>query len=141
MIIDFPEFNYPPRAHVGDIVYYLSPLNRYAVKRSEVAEIREGYRHGCKVYEQVMKNGDIVLKNRSCDEDYSTFPSFEIAVSHIMATMVESINNDKRCLDNYVHNMKKKQRILATIKKLYPKITPQRYSYKFPIIMDYDFLV
>ena len=137
MIIDFPEFNYPPRAHVGDIVYYLSPLNRYAVKRSEVAEIREGYSHGCKVYEQVMKNGDIVLKNCDDSEDNSTFPTFEVAVSHIMATLAESINSDQCYLNNLVNNLKKKQRILDTIKNSYPELTPQRF--KCPTDKDVSF--
>ena len=96
MIIDLFETKYIPRAEVGDIVYYISPLNRYAVRRSVVVNIKEGR----KVYEQVMQNGDIVLKNCGDSEDNSTFPTFEVAVSHIMATLAESINSDQYYLNN-----------------------------------------
>ena len=34
MRISIPQPNYPPRAQVGETVYYRSPVNRYAVKRS-----------------------------------------------------------------------------------------------------------
>jgi hypothetical protein len=128
MIIDLPETKYIPRAEVGDIVYYISPLNRYAVKRSVVVNIKEGYSCGRKVYEQVMQNGDIVLKNCGDSEDNSTFPTFEVAVSHIMATLAESINSDQFYLNNLVNNLKKKQRILATIKNSYPELAPQRFK-------------
>lgn len=128
MIIDLPETKYIPRAEVGDTVYYRSPLNRYAVRRSVVVNIKEGYSCGRKVYEQVMQNGDIVLKDCDDSEDNSTFPSFEIAVSHIMATLTESINNDQCYLDKLIYNLKKKQRILATIKKTHPEVTPQRFT-------------
>ena len=137
MIIDLPETKYIPRAEVGDIVYYISPLNRYAVKRSVVVNIKEGYSCGRKVYEQVMQNGDIVLKNCGDSEDNSTFPTFEVAVSHIMATLAESINSDQYYLNNLVNNLKKKQRILATIKNSYPELAPQRF--KCPTDKDVSF--
>ena len=126
MRISIPQPNYPPRAQVGETVYYRSPVNRYAVKRSVVVEIREG--HG--KYEQVMKNGDIVLKDPRMIYDFTTFPTREIAVSHVMATLIENINSRQTTIDSLIHEQHKEQRILATMQKFNPHITePKRYSF------------
>ena len=61
MRLQMPELpGFMPRAKVGDVVYYISPNNRYAVKRASVVEIqRSGSEH-----RQVMSNGDVVVKPR-----------------------------------------------------------------------------
>ncbi len=126
MRIHFPKINYPPRAQVGETVYYRSPVNRYAVKRSVVVEIREG--HG--KYEQVMKNGDIVLKDPRMIYDFTTFPTREIAVSHVMATLIENINSRQTTINSLINEQRIEQRILATMQKFNPHITePKRYSF------------
>jgi len=126
MRISIPQPNYPPRAQVGETVYYRSPVNRYAVKRSVVVEIREG--HG--KYEQVMKNGDIVLKDPRMIYDFTTFPTREIAVSHVMATLIENINSRQTTINSLINEQRIEQRILATMQKFNPHITePKRYSF------------
>ena len=126
MRISIPKPNYPPRAQVGETVYYRSPVNRYAVKRSVVVEIREG--HG--KYEQVMKNGDIVLKDPRMIYDFTTFPTREIAVSHVMATLIENINSRQTTINSLINEQRIEQRILATMQKFNPHITePKRYSF------------
>lgn len=126
MRISIPQPNYPPRAQVGETVYYRSPVNRYAVKRSVVAEIREG--HG--KYEQVMKNGDIVLKDPRMIYDFTTFPTREIAVSHVMATLIENINSRQTTINSLINEQRIEQRILATMQKFNPHITePKRYCF------------
>lgn len=126
MRISIPQPNYPPRAQVGETVYYRSPVNRYAVKRSVVVEIREG--HG--KYEQVMKNGDIVLKDPRMIYDFTTFPMREIAVSHVMATLIENINSRQTTINSLINEQRIEQRILATMQKFNPHITePKRYSF------------
>ena len=126
MRISIPKPNYPPRAQVGETVYYHSPVNHYAVKRSIVVEIREG--HG--KYEQVMKNGDIVLKDPRMIYDFTTFPTREIAVSQVMATLIENINSRQTTINSLINEQRIEQRILATMQKLNPHITePKRYSF------------
>ena len=126
MRISIPQPNYPPRVQVGETVYYRSPVNRYAVKRSVVVEIREG--HG--KYEQVMKNGDIVLKDPRMIYDFTTFPTREIAVSHVMATLIENINSRQTTINSLINEQRIEQRILATMQKFNPHITePKRYSF------------
>ena len=81
-------------------------------------------------YEQVMKNGDIVLKDPRMIDDFSTFPTREIAVGHIMATLIENINSRQTTIDSLIHEQHKEQRILATMQKLNPHITePKRYCF------------
>lgn len=79
---------FKPRARVGDTVYYRSPMNKYAVRRSVVIEIRNGH-------EQVMQNGVVVKSSRRLLDD-STFPTRDAAVSHIMATLIETINRRQK---------------------------------------------
>jgi len=130
MRISIPKPNYPPRAQVGETVYYRSPVNRYAVKRSVVAEIREGHGYGSMKYEQVMCNGDIVLKDPRMIDDFSTFPTREIAVGHIMATLIENINSRQTTINSLINEQRIEQRILATMQKFNPHITePKRYSF------------
>lgn len=130
MRISIPKPNYPPRAQVGETVYYRSPVNRYAVKRSVVVEIKEGHGYGSMKYEQVMRNGDIVLKDPRMIDDFSTFPTREIAVGHIMATLIENINSRQTTIDSLIHEQHKEQHILATMQKLNPHITePKRYCF------------
>ena len=112
--------SFKPRARVGDTVYYLSPVNKYAVKRSVVVEIRNGH-------EQVMQNGDVVKSYRRL-LDYSTFPTRDAAVSHVMATLIESINGRQKSIDTLIREQEKERRILATMRKQNPEIEPKRYD-------------
>ena len=125
------NINYPPRAQVGDTVYYRSPVNRYAVKRSVVTEIRLNTRE--QHYEQVMHNGDIVTKRAGLIYDNSTFPSLENAISHIMATLVERVNSNKVSIDSLIHEQHKLQRVLDMMRKQHPGIKPQRHDYDVPM--------
>lgn len=60
MRLQMPELPcFKPRAKVGDVVYYISLNNRYAVKRASVVEIQ----HSGGEYRQVMSNGDVVVKD------------------------------------------------------------------------------
>ena len=112
-----PKFE--PRTHVGETVYYRSPINPYAVKRSIVVEIK----NGC---EQVMQNGDIVLSNPQRAIDHSTFPTREAAVNHIMAILIKRINSRQTEIDTLIHEQEKEQRILSTMQKRNPDIEPKR---------------
>ena len=126
MRISIPKPNYPPRAQVGETVYYHSPVNHYAVKRSIVVEIREGHDK----YEQVMKSGYIVLKDPRMIYDFTTFPTREIAVSHVMATLIENINSRQTTINSLINEQRIEQRILATMQKFNPHITePKRYCF------------
>lgn len=128
------NFNYPPRAKVGETVYYRSPVNRYAVKRSVVVEIRLNSQD--KRYEQVMQNGDIVTKCAGLIYDNSTFHSLESALSHIMATLIKRINYNQVTIDSLIYEQRKQQRVLDLISKRYPYIKPKRYDYSVPISPD-----
>ena len=120
MRLQMPKLSsFKPRAQVGDTVYYRSPVNPYAVRRSVVVEIRNGH-------EQVMQNGDIVQSNPKRLFDYSTFPTRDAAVSHIMATLIESINRRQKSIDTLIHEQEKERRVLATMQKHNPYIEPQR---------------
>ena len=136
MRISFPKIDYPPRAQVGDTVYYRSPINRYAVKRSVVTEIRFGYSSGTRKYEQVMQNGDIVLKDPRTMSDVTTFPTREIAMSHIMATLIERINGRQMSIDSLIHEQQIERRILATMQKFNPDIVPERYSFMVDVDLN-----
>ena len=103
-----PKFK--PRAKVGETVYYRSPINQYAVRRSVIVEIRNGH-------EQVMKNGDIVLSNPRRAIDHSTFPTREAALNHIMAIIIKRINSRQTEIDTLTHEQEKERRILATMQK------------------------
>ena len=92
MRLQMPELPcFKPRAKVGDVVFYISPNNSYAVKRATVVEIQ---RSGSE-YRQVMSNGDVVVKDAHSVDDYSTFASRDDAVQFILANHVERINNHK----------------------------------------------
>lgn len=136
MRISFPKIDYPPRAQVGDTVYYRSPINRYAVKRSIVTEIRLGNSSGYRKYEQVMQNGDVVLKDPRSRQDVTTFPKREIAMSHIMATLIEHINGRQMCIDSLIYEQQTEQRILATMQKFNPDIKPERYNFMIDVKWD-----
>lgn len=136
MSISFSKIDYPPRAQVGDTVYYRSPVNRYAVKRSVVSDIRLGYSSGTRKYELVMQNGDVVLKDPRSWQDVTTFPSREIAMSHIMATLIEHINSRQMSINSLIHEQQTEQRILATMQKYNPDIKPERYSFMTDLKWD-----
>lgn len=113
--LHFP--NTPPRAKVGDTVYYRSPINCFAIKRSVVVEIRNGY-------EQVMQNGDIIVSNPKFVIDDTTFPTLEAALSHIQATLIRRINNRQVSIDTLLHEQAAEKNILLTMIKQYPDIEP-----------------
>lgn len=115
-------------------MYYRSPVNRHALRRSVVIDLRLNSRDRC--YEQVMRNGDIVTKQAELIHDNSTFPSLEIAMSHIMATLIERININRVSINSLTHELCKKQRILNTMRNLHPHIKPKRYDHLTPMPPD-----
>ncbi len=109
---------FKPRTEVGDVVYYISPNNRYAVKRATVVEIiRSGNE-----YRQVMNNGDVVVKDAHSIEDNTTFASRDEAVQFILASLIERINDHKTRIASLQHELDVSERVLATLQKQYPDI-------------------
>ena len=117
---DLPCFK--PRAKVGDVVYYISPYNRYAVKRATVVEIQCSGRE----YRQVMSNGDVVVKDAYLVEDITTFASRDDAVQFILASLVECINDHKLRIATLQHELDVSERVLATLRKQYPDLPAER---------------
>ena len=113
---------FKPRAKVGDVVYYISPSNPYAVKRATVVEIQ---RLGSE-YRQVMSNGDVVAKDAHSVEDYTTFASRDDAVQFILASLVECINDHKTRIATLQHELDMSERVLATLRKQYPDLLAER---------------
>lgn len=111
-----------PRAKVGDVVYYILPDNRYAVKRASVVEILRLGRE----YRQVMSNGDVVVKDAHSVEDYTTFASRDDAVQFILTTLVERINDHKTRIVTLQHELDVSERVLATLRKQYPDLPAER---------------
>ena len=123
MRLQMPKFpSFMLRAKVGDVVYYISPNNRYAVKRATVVEIQ----HLGDEYRQVMNNGDVVVKDAHSVEDYSTFASRDDAVKFILANLVERINDHKTRIATLQHELDVSERLLATLKKQYPDLPAER---------------
>ena len=106
---------FKPRAKVGDVVYYISPDNCYAVRRASVVEIQRSGNE----YRQVMSNGDVVVKDAHSVEDYSTFASRDDAVRFILASLVERINDYKIRTVTLQHELDVNERVLATLQKQY----------------------
>ena len=117
---DLPCFK--PRAEVGDVVYYISPNNRYAVKRATVVEI---LRSGGE-YRQVMSNAEVVVKDAHSVDDYSTFTSRDDAVQFILASLVDRINDHKTRIATLQHELDLNERVLATLRKQYPDLPAER---------------
>ena len=119
MRLQMPELPcFKPRAEVGDVVYYISPNNRYAVKRATVVEIiRSGNE-----YRQVMSNGDVIDKDAHSIEDYTTFACRDDAVQFILAGLIERINDHKTRIATLQHELDVSERVLATLQKQYPDI-------------------
>ena len=111
-----------PRANVGDIVYYVSPNNRFAVKRATVVEIK---RSGSE-YRQVMSNEDVVVKDAHSNNDNTTFATRNEAVQHILADLVETINDLKIRIASLQHELDVKERELSTVRKQYPDVPTER---------------
>ncbi len=123
---------FKPRAEVGDVVYYISPNNRYAVKRATVVEIQ---RLGCE-YRQVMSNCDVVVKDAHSVEDYTTFACRDDAVQYILASLVERINVHKTRIATLQHELDVSERVLATLQKQYPDLPAER---PFPVKSTTDY--
>ena len=113
---------FKPRAEVGDVVYYISPNNCYAVKRATVVEIQ---RSGSE-YRQVMSNGDVVIKDVHSVEDYTTFASRDDAVQFIIASLFERINDHKTRIASLQYELDVSERVLATLQKQYPDLPAER---------------
>ncbi len=113
---------FKPRAEVGDVVYYISPNNRYAVKRATVVEIQ---RSGSE-YRQVMSSGDVVVKDAHSIEDYTTFTTRDDAVQFILAGLIERINDHKTRIASLQHELDVSERVLATLQKQYPDLPAER---------------
>ena len=113
---------FKPRVEVGDVVYYISPNNRFAVKRATVVEI---LRLGGE-YRQVMSNGDVIDKDAHSIEDYTTFACHDDAVQFILANLVERINDHKTRIASLQHELDVSERVLATLQKQYPDLPAER---------------
>lgn len=113
---------FKPRAKVGDVVYYISPDNCYAVRRASVVEIQRSGNE----YRQVMSNGDVVVKDAHSVEDYSTFASRDDAVRFILANLVERINDHKTRIATLQHELDLNERVLATLRRQYPDLPAER---------------
>lgn len=113
---------FKPRAEVCDVVYYISPNNRYAVKRATVVEIQ---RFGSE-YRQVMSSGDVVVKDAHSIEDYTTFTTRDDAVQFILAGLIERINDHKTRIASLQHELDVSERVLATLQKQYPDLPAER---------------
>ncbi len=123
MRLQMPELPcFKPRAKVGDVVYYISPNDRYAVKRVSVVEIQ---RLGSE-YRQVMSNGDVVVQDAHSVDDYSTFASRDDAVQFILANLIERINDHKTRIATLQHELDVGERVLATLRKQYPDLPAER---------------
>ena len=123
MRLQMPELPcFKTRAKVGDVVYYISPNNRYAVKRATVVEIQ---RSGSE-YRQVMDNGDVVVKDAHSIEDYTSFACRNDAVQFILASIVERINDHKTRIATLQHELDVSERVLATLQKQYPDLPAER---------------
>ena len=123
MRLQMPELPcFKPRAKIGDVVYYISPNNRYAVKRATVVEIQ---RSGGE-YRQVMSNGDVIVKNAHLVDDYSTFARLDDAVQFIIASLFERINDHKTRIASLQHELDVSERVLATLQKQYPDLPAER---------------
>ena len=133
MRLQMPELPcFKPRAEVGDVVYYISLNNRYAVKRATVVEIQ---RSGSE-YRQVMSNSDVVVKDAHSIEDYTTFASRDDAVQFILANLVERINDHKAHIATLQHELEVSERVLATLQKQYPDLPAER---PFPVKSTIDY--
>ena len=117
---DLPCFK--PRAKVGDVVYYISPNNRFAVKRATIVEIKRSSSE----YRQVMSNGDVVVKDAHSINDNTAFATRDEAVQHILADLVETINNLKIRIASLHHELDVKERELSTVRKQYPDVPTER---------------
>ena len=113
---------FKPRAKVGDVVYYISPNNRYAVKRATVVEIQRSGNE----YRQMMSNGDVIDKDAHSINDNTTFATRNEAVQHILADLVETINNLKIRIASLQHELDVKERELSTVRKQYPDVPTER---------------
>ena len=123
MRLQIPELPcFIPRAKVGDVVYYISPNNFYAVKRATVVEIQRSSNE----YRQVMSNGDVVVKDAHSVEDYTTFSSRDNAVQFILANLVERINDHKARIATLQHELEVSERVLHTLQKQYPDLSAER---------------
>ena len=123
MRLQIPELPcFIPRAKVGDVVYYISSNNRYAVKRATVVEIHCSGGEYC----QVMSNGDVVVKDAHSVEDYTTFASRDDAVQFILANLVELINDHKTRIVSLQHELDVSERVLSTLRRQYPDLPAER---------------
>ena len=123
MRLQIPELPcFMPRSNVGDVVYYISPNNRYAVKLATVIEVQRSSSE----YRQVMSNGDVVVKDAHSINDNTTFATRNEAVQHILADLVETINNLKIRIASLQHELDVKERELSTVRKQYPDEPTER---------------
>ena len=123
MRLQIPELPcFMPRAKVGDVVYYILPNNRFAVKRAAVVEIHRSSNE----YRQVMSNGDVVVKDAHSVEDYTTFASRDDAVQFILANLVELINDHKTRIVSLQHELDVSERVLSTLRRQYPDLPAER---------------
>ena len=94
---------------VGDVVYYLSPLSKYSIRKSTIkekkiipAEHHLGLLDGC---ELTLADGNVV-------DYYNTFRSKEKAIDHVIDSLRYSITNNNIRLRNLQREIEKEKRLL-----------------------------
>ena len=99
---------------LGDIVYYMSPIAEFSVKRARIAEIKMRKLRGSPVIETVdtiiMDNGDEVA-------NAFVFSSKDEATSYLKKSVDSSLNGAKIALANIQQRIKKLEQIQRLLKE------------------------
>lgn len=102
------------KVKLGDIVYYMSPIAEFSVKRARIAEIKMRKLRGSPVIETVdtiiMDNGDEVA-------NAFVFSSKDEATSYLKESVDSSLNGAKIALANIQQRIKKLERIQRLLKR------------------------
>ena len=99
---------------LGDIVYYMSPIAEFSVKRARIAEIKMRKLRGSPVIETVDK---IIMDNGDEVTNAFVFPSKDEATSYLKKSVDSSLNGAKIALANIQQRIKKLERIQRLLKE------------------------
>ena len=99
---------------LGDIVYYMSPIAEFSVKRARIAEIKMRKLRGSPVIETVDK---IIMDNGDEVANAFVFPSKDEATSYLKKSVDSSLNGAKIALANIQQRIKKLERIQRLLKE------------------------
>ena len=99
---------------LGDIVYYMSPIAEFSVKRARIVEIKMRKLRGSPVIETVDK---IIMDNGDEVANAFVFPSKDEATSYLKKSVDSSLNGAKIALANIQQRIKKLERIQRLLKE------------------------